>query len=165
MMFPISVGATLHVPSGGATPPSSETVLDHIERALHEYDAEILERGEGFLTFRVQIDERLARTIGLRVGGWGRWWPFDFVSSGTLSVAVAPDRMTLHVELRPSRFPVILISAIALVGGVLTPLDGALARTLCGALLWVALGIMCNVLGVWQFNSWLTSVTQEALES
>jgi hypothetical protein len=141
--------------------PSPEALLEHIERALLEYDAEILERGEGFLTFRVPTGERLIRHVRPRLGGWGRWWPFDYVSSGTLSVAAAPDGIIVSGEVRPTPWFIVWASALAVATGLYTPLPGKFVRTALGALLWVALSAAFLFLAKWQFRSWLSRVAED----
>jgi len=142
--------------------PAPQTVLESIERQLIDYDADIVERGEGFVTFRVSTAERLLRYLRPRLGGWGPWWPFDFVSSGTLEVVPATDTIRITGDIRSSQWYLVPAGAFAIGVGVMSPMTGALARTLLGLLIGVATMGVLILLGKWQFRSWLHRVADEA---
>jgi hypothetical protein len=161
MTYLTTFAATADVAFGGPSRPTRDSVLEHLEQELREYDAEIIERGEGFLTFRVPIGERLARSIGPRIGGWGRWSPFDYVSSGTLSVAAAPEGITVSGEVQSSQWFFTPAVVLAIRAGTLLPFHGAPARTLLGLLVGAASAAVFLILSEWQFRSWLQRLVSE----
>ncbi len=162
MTYLTTFSCNAEVPFSSTDRPSVQTVLERIERGLLDYHADIIERGEGFLTFKVPIGERVVRYLRPRVGGWGPWWPFDFVSGGTLSAAAASNRISVSGDIRSSQWYVVPASAFAIVAGAVGPFHGAIARTLVGLLVGVTSTGLLLLLGKWQFQSWLHRVAGES---
>jgi hypothetical protein len=144
---------------------TAETLLDDIERGLREYDAEIVDRGDCFLTFRVPIGERIVRHLNFRAGGWGPWWPFDFVSFGTLNLAAATNGIALSGEIETSQWFLVPAAFLAIACGFVAPLPSTFLRTLVGVLVGITLSGGFLALGRWQFRSWLHRLVDDSLSS
>jgi hypothetical protein len=155
-----SANADLPLSQNGHTTPDS--VLDFLERSLYEYDADITHRGEGSLTFKVPNVERLLRTLRPRVGGWGPWWPFDYVSSGTLSVIATPTNIRVSAAIEASQWHLLPAGLLAMLAGTAGPFHSPLERSVLGLLVGLASAVLFIFLGKWQFGSWLHRVVHEA---
>lgn len=156
MAFPSNFTANTYIlaPTHRATHVAA--VLDGLERALRDQDATIIHRGDDFLEFNVPIVAHVSRDFSARLSR-RRFWPFTFVSGGTVSVTEQLGIYRVAAELRTSVYPAVQLLPFAL-GGVLAPADGVMARLISGLLA----GFLVNGIGYaaarWQFGSWLSGI-------
>ena len=129
-----------------------KAVLEGLERALYNQDAEIVQRGEDFLEFRVPIGERLLRDFSRF--GHPRHWPLTFVSGGTVSVTEDRGVYRVVADLRTSFYPVLQLIPVVL-GALVVPLEGIWARLLAGVFAGLAFNAATYLVGKWQFGGWL----------
>ena len=131
-------------------------VLEGIERALRDQAADIIHRGDDFLEFNVPIRAHVWRDLSVRLSR-RRFWPFTFVSGGTVSVTEQLGIYRVVAELRTSVYPAVQLLPFAL-GGVFTPSNNVMVRLLSGLLV----GFLVNGIGYaaarWQFGSWLSGI-------
>ena len=105
MPFPTGFSSTTMVAPPDATAPVA-SVLDYLDQALQEHDAEITDRGEGFFEFKVPIGARLLHDMALRWRLGSTSWPLSFVGSGSFSATQLRDRVLITADHKPvSAYP------------------------------------------------------------
>src|SRR2546422_5780333 len=103
MGFPTSFSSTtIVVPPDPRAPVTS--VLEYLDQALQEYDADITLRGDGFLEFKVPVGSRLLRDLAVRWRIGSTSWPLSFVGSGSFTAAQLRDRVVVTADLRISEY-------------------------------------------------------------
>jgi len=142
----------------GETLVQEQVVLDHVQQALLEYDAEV-RRDLDSLSFRVPFGERLARIVAFRHRA--RWWPFDYIASGTLRMIRDGAQSRIEAELQPSSLLATIAIAFAAFCLIL-PFDNAWIRTTIGVSVGSMVFGLVAALGRWQFTSWLRATGESA---
>ncbi len=154
MAFPTSFGSTTMVrlsdTAAGVTP-----VIDYLDQALQAQDADITNRGDGLLEFRVPLRTRLLRDLALRWVPGG--WPLSFVSAGSFAATPLGDHVVVTADVQISQYLLTRVGLFALVSGALNPF-GSISSLLFGAAVGLATGAICYVLAKWEFDSWLSTV-------
>lgn len=156
MAFPSNFTANAYILAPTNRASHIATVLDGLERALRDQDADIVHRGDDFLEFNVTIGAHLMRDFSARLRPRRRW-PFTFVSGGTVSVTEQLGIYRVAAELRTSVYPAIQLLPFA-IGGVFAPGDSVLARLLSGALVGFGVNAIGYLAARWQFGSWLSGI-------
>ena len=152
MPFPSDFGAKAQVLAPSLRARDVKVVLERLESALYKQDAEIVERGEDFIEFRVPVGERLLRDFSLFGHRWH--WPLTFVSSGTVSVTEDLGVYRVVADLRTSFYPILQLLPVVLAFFVV-PVEGAWARLLSGLVAGLAFNAATYAVGKWQFRGWL----------
>ncbi len=135
-------------PADGVAP-----VLDCLEGALQDYDAEITHRGDTFFEFKVPILARLATDLTLRLGHRSHT-PLSFIGSGSFSATPLRDHVVVSAEVRISQYLVTRVGVLAVLSGALNPF-GSVSSLLFGASVGLGIGVICYALARWQFGLWL----------
>ncbi len=167
MGFPTSFSSTTIVaPPDPRAPVTS--VLEYLDQALQEYDADITLRGDGFLEFKVPVGSRLLRDLAVRWRLGSTSWPLSFVGSGSFSAAQLRDRVVVTADLRISEYLATRVALFGLVSGALGGLSGAIPAVVVGAGVGLGLGAICYALAKWEFGFWfqrLDRLLKEAREA
>ena len=154
MAFPKSFVSTTMVQladsAAGVTP-----VIDYLDRALQDQDADITNRGDGVLEFQVRLGTRLLRDLAVR---WapGRW-PLSFVSAGSFVATPLRDHVVVTADVQISQYLLTRVGLFALISGALNPF-GSVPSLLFGATIGLATGAVCYILARWEFDSWLSTL-------
>ncbi len=167
MGFPTGFSSTTIVaPPDPAAPVAS--VLDYLDEALQEYDADITLRGDGFFEFKVPLGSRLLRDLALRWRLGSTSWSLSFVGSGSFSATQLHDRVLVAADLRISQYLLTRVASFGLIGGVLGAFGGAIPAVVVGAGVGLGLGAVCYALARWEFGFWfqrLDRLLREAREA
>lgn len=156
MAFPSNFTANAYILAPTNRASHVAAVLDGLERALRDQDADIAHRGEDFLEFNVTIGAHLMRDFSARLRPRRRW-PFTFVSGGTVSVTEQLGIYRVVAELRTSVYPAIQLLPF-LIGGVVAPGDGVVERLIFGTLVGLGVNGIGYMAARWQFGSWLSGI-------
>ena len=154
MAFPKSFVSTTMVrlsdSAAGVTP-----LIDYLDQALQDQDADITNRGDGVLEFKVPLGTRLLRDLAVR---WvpGRW-PLSFVSAGSFAATPLRDHVVVTADVQISRYLLTRVGLLALISGALNPF-GSIPSLLFGATIGLATGAVCYILARWEFDSWLSTL-------
>ena len=167
MGFPTSFSSTTIVaPPDPLAPVTS--VLDYLDQALQEYDADITLRGDGFFEFKVPVGSRLLRDLAVRWRLGSTAWPLSFVGSGSFTAAQLRDRVLVTADLRISEYLATRVALVGLVSGAFGALSGAIPAVVLGAGAGLGLGAVCYALAKWEFGFWfqrLDRLLREAREA
>ena len=154
MPFPTGFTTKTHItaPPNGAK--AAAAVLDGLERALNDHDAEIGHRGEDFFEFTVPVGARIARGFG---SAFKRppWSPLSFISGGTISLTEHLGVYRVTAELRTSAYPGTRLVLAFAIGALITPVHGVVARLVAGVVVGFAFAGVSYPLARWQFGAWL----------
>jgi len=151
--FPTSFSSTTIVAPPDAAAPV-ESVLDYLDQALQEYDADITYRGDGFFDFTVPIGARVLRGLALpwRLGRSSS--PLSFVGAGSISAAQLADRVVVTADLRISQVVLIRGACFALATGAMGAFGGALLALIVGASVGLGIGAVSYALAQWECGFW-----------
>ena len=167
MGFPTSFSSTtIVVPPDPSAPVAS--VLDYIDGALQEHDADITGRGDGFLDFKVPIVARVARSFVFRWRLGSTSWPLSFVGSGSFSAAQLRDRVLVTADLRITQYLLTRGTLFGLFTGAITASNGALFALVVGASIGLGVSAVFYALAKWEFGFWfqrLDRLLKEAREA
>jgi len=153
MGFPASFSSTTIVtPPDPAAPVAC--VLDFLEQALQEYEADITHRGEGFFDFKVPVAARLLRDLAVRWRFGSTYWPLSFVGSGSFSATQVRDRVVVAAELRISQHLLTRGALVGVVTGAITAFNGAIPALVFGATAGLAMSAVSYALARWEFGFW-----------
>ena len=152
MSFPTEFVAKAQVLAPTHQRNHTKAVLEALERALYDQDAEIVHQGEDYLEFKVPMAERFLRDFSRF--GHVPYWPLSFVSSGTLSVTEELGIYRITAHLRTSFYPLIQLIPFAL-GALLAPVHGSWARLLAGVVVGFGFNAAIYLLGRTEFGGWL----------
>jgi len=167
MGFPTSFSSTTIVaPPDPSAPVAS--VLDYIDGALQEHDADITGRGDGFVDFKVPIVARVARSFVFRWRLGSTSWPLSFVGSGSFSAAQLRDRVLVTADLRITQYLLTRGAVFGLLTGAITASNGALFALVVGASIGLGVSAVSYALAKWEFGFWfqrLDRLLKEAREA
>jgi hypothetical protein len=167
MGFPTSFSSTTIVgPPDPSAPVAS--VLDYIDGALQEHDADITGRGDGYVDFKVPIVARVARTFVFRWRLGSTSWPLSFVGSGSFSAAPLRDRVLVTADLRITQYLLTRGALFGLLTGAITASNGALFALVVGASIGLGVSAVSYALAKWEFGFWfqrLDRLLKEAREA
>jgi len=163
MGFPASFASTTIVES--PDPPAGVTpILDCLEQALQDYDAEITLRGEDFSEFRVPIGARLINDFGAFGYRPGRWTPLAFVSAGCFRVTPLRDRLVVTADVQIGQYLLTRVAPLSGIGGVLSPLGGPIPSLVFGTCVGLGIAAIWYSLARWEFGSWLQRLDRRLKE-
>ena len=154
MGFPTSVTTKTHILAPPNSTQAAGPILDRLERAVYDHDADITNRGDGFFEFTVPVGARIARDFG----SWFKrapWWPLFFISGGTISLRDDLGVYRVTAEVRTSAYPILHLLVPFVVGAGMTPFHGIVPRLLGGVLVGFAFSAVSYLLARWQFGAWL----------
>jgi hypothetical protein len=130
------------------------SVLDFLEQAVQEYEADITHRGEDFFEFKVPVVARLVRDLAVRWRFGSTSWPLSFVGSGSFSATQVRDRVVVSAELRISQYLVTRGAMVGVLSGAISAFNGAIAGLVFGASAGLAMSAVCYALARWEFGFW-----------
>jgi hypothetical protein len=167
MGFPTSFSSTtIVVPPDPSAPVAS--VLDYIDGALQEHDADITGRGDGCLDFKVPIVARVTRSFVFRWRLGSTSWPLSFVGSGSFSAAQLRDRVLVTADLRITQYLLTRGTVFGLLTGAIAASNGALFALVVGASIGLGVSAVSYALAKWEFGFWfqrLDRLLKEAREA
>ena len=153
MGFPTTFSSTTMVaPPDPAAPVVS--VLDFLDQAVREHDADVTQRGEGFFEFKVPIAARLLRDLAVRWRVGSTYWPLSFVGSGSFSATQLRDRVVVSAELRISQYLLTRGALVGVVSGAISAFNGPIPAFAIGAGAGLAMSAVCYALARWEFGFW-----------
>ncbi len=167
MGFPTSFSSSTIVAPPDPTAPI-QSVLDYIEQALQEYDADITVRGDGFFEFKVPVASRLRRDLTVRWRLGSTAWPLSFVGSGSFTAEQVRDQVLVIADVRISQYLGSRVALFGLVSGAIGALSGPLPALIFGAGASLGVGAVCYALAKWEFGFWfqrLDRLLREAREA
>ena len=167
MGFPTGFSSsTIVAPPDPAAPINS--VLDFIEQALQEYDADITVRGDGFFEFNVPVASRLRRDLTVRWRLGSTSWPLSFVGSGSFTATEVREKVLVSADVRISQYLGSRVALFGLVSGALGALSGPVPALIFGGGASLGVGAVCYALAKWEFGFWfqrLDRLLREAREA
>ena len=167
MGFPTSFSSsTIVTPPDAGAPVAS--VLDYLEGALSEHDANVVSRDEGLLEFKVSVGTRLLRSLtpNWRLGSAA--WPLSYVGSGTFTATELRDRVVVAADLRITQFLLARGALFGVVSGAIGALGNPGLALIIGAGAGLGIGGVSYALAKWEFGLWfqrLDRMLREAREA
>ena len=153
MGFPTTFSSTtLVAPPDPAAPIAS--VLDYLEHALYEYEADITNRGDGFFEFKVPIGIRFLSDLAVRWRLGSTSWPLSFVASGSFSARQLHDRVVITADLRISQYLVSRGAVLGLAAGAIGAFRGPVLALALGAGAGLGMAAVSYALAKWEFGFW-----------